>query len=100
MKYFKLTPKEEILNDVLWKVSSTHFEPTIIQASDEDEARKIAEMNYGISYGNSLKTCGIWQNKDYVDVTEIDESQFRTLRHELKPLYQEVNIFIANSNLH
>lgn len=91
MKYYKLTPREEILEDEFWKVNSTHFEPALIQAHNEKEAREIAEMYYGICYGTSLKTSGLWLNSSYVEATEINDYQFQLLKKQFKVLKQQMN---------
>ncbi|MCF6765126.1 hypothetical protein L3V82_05030 [Thiotrichales bacterium 19S3-7] len=100
MKYYKLTPRDEILDNELWRANSTHFEPALIQAIDEHQAREVAEMYYGICYGTSLKTSGLWLDDDYVEATEINDSQFKLLSKEFKVLKQEPISHIAGQSYH
>ncbi|TNF70211.1 MAG: hypothetical protein EP298_00320 [Gammaproteobacteria bacterium] len=100
MKYYKLTPRDEILDNELWKANSTHYEPALIQATDEDEAREIAEMYYGICYGTSLRTSGLWLDDDYVEAIEINDYQFKLLSKQFKVLRQEPITSITSQSYH
>ncbi|MCF6768196.1 hypothetical protein L3V86_07470 [Thiotrichales bacterium 19S11-10] len=100
MKYYKLLPREEILNDVLWRANSSYYEPIIIEASNEIEARKIAEMHCSISYGESLKTSGLWLDNAYVKAIEIDLYHFNILRKQLRSFHQETSVSVGHEHLH
>ncbi|TNF68343.1 MAG: hypothetical protein EP298_06110 [Gammaproteobacteria bacterium] len=100
MKYYKLTPKEEILETAFWNANSVHFESAIVQADDEMEARCIAEMNYGISYEKDISSKGIWLNKYYVDADEIDGYLFNQLIKPFEILSINDNHDIFNATVH
>ncbi|MCF6765829.1 hypothetical protein L3V82_08585 [Thiotrichales bacterium 19S3-7] len=100
MKYYKLTPKQEILDTAVWNANSVHFQHAIVQATDEMEARCIAEMNYGISYEKNISSKGLWLNKQYVDIDEIDGYSFNQLPKPFEILSIEANYNIFNATMH
>ncbi|MCF6777910.1 hypothetical protein L3V83_15180 [Thiotrichales bacterium 19X7-9] len=100
MKFYRLTPKQEILDTALWNTNSIHFQPAIVQASDEIEARQIAEMNYGISYEKNISSKGIWLKEEYVDADEVDGYLFNQLPKPFEILSVNDSYHIFNDILH
>ncbi|MCF6777786.1 hypothetical protein L3V83_14545 [Thiotrichales bacterium 19X7-9] len=80
MKYFKLTPVDS--NDPKFKATSSYDQEVLVQATDEDHAREIAERKFAIYYGSPALSNGVWKNDKYVVANELHIEDY--LRASLK----------------